>query len=240
MSLKRGLLALGAALAAGVLTAIALGEEVIPSRVTATLTVSSEQAGMPRHPRGIEIDARGTIDRQGDRASLLPRSVDFWFPKGWVYNGAKHPACTATKLRHGGPAACPRGSLMGSGPAGEAYPLSPSTPPRMTVINGGRTKMFFWVVVQNPARVQAVVTGTITKPSTPRWSYRMHAEIPDVLRIVAGIPIVVETFHTRVGHGDWIATTNCPHDHRWRYHLRLTYFSGQALDTGGSVACRAA
>jgi hypothetical protein len=41
-----------------------------------------------------------------------------------------------------------------------------------------------------------------------------------------------------LGRDDWIATTSGPRDHRWRYHLRMTSTSGQAVDTGGSVACR--
>jgi hypothetical protein len=160
-------------------------------------------------------------------------------PKGWLYNGAKHAVCTLAKLHRSGPSACPPESIMG-GPAGHADvadDLNP--PPRVTVINGGQAKMYFWVVLQNPARVNVAVTGTVTKLSSPRWSYRIHADNPGSLQVVAGIPITPDSFRASFGRGDWIATTRCPRDHLWRYHLRMTSTSGQALDTDGSVACRA-
>jgi hypothetical protein len=103
----------------------------------------------------------------------------------------------------------------GSPRARHATPDDLHPSPRVTVINGGATKMYFWTVIQNPAHVQAAVPGTITELSSPRWS-----------------------FGVMLGRDDWIATTSCPRDHRWRYHLRMTSTSGHAVDTGGSVACR--
>jgi hypothetical protein len=238
MSLKRGLLALGAALAAGILAAVALGQEVVPLQVAATVRVMPDRAGTPSRPQGVLIDVNRKYDTPG-AIPPMPLAVDVWFPKGWRYNGAKYPSCTATKLGYGGPSACPRGSIMNTSALAIANPDA-SSPPKVTVINGGRAKLYFWVVMQNPARVQATVTGTITKASSPRWSYRMHADVPGSLRVVAGIPISLGSFHANVGRKDWITTTNCPHDHRWRYHLRFTFPAGQVLDTGGSVACRAA
>jgi hypothetical protein len=234
---KRVLLAFGAVLAAGVLAAVAIGQEVMPIQITAAVKATPSKAGTPSHLRGIRIDANGTINTSGDTAPLMPRSVDVWLPKGWVYNGAKHPACARATLTSGGPGACPPGANMSYGVA-YAQEVDITSPPRVRVINGGPTKMYFWVVVQNPARVQAAVTGTITKPSSPRWSYRLHAVIPPVLHVVAGIPLVLDTFRASFGRGDWIATTSCPSDHRWRYHLKMTYTSGQVVDTGGSMPCR--
>jgi hypothetical protein len=230
---------LGAALAAGALAAVALGQDVIPIRIAATVKVTPDKSGTPRHPRGIRIDARGTIETSGDTAPLMPQSVDVWLPNGWRYNGAKHAVCTLAALTSGGPGACPPQSIMSYGPAGHADVVDDVSPPlHAIIINGGRTKMYFWVVIQNPARVQAAAIGTITKLSSPRWSYRLHVDIPSSLRVVAGIPVGLKSFESRVGRGDWIATTHCPHDHRWRYHLRMTHTSGQVVDTGGSVPCR--
>lgn len=50
----------------------------------------------------------------------------------------------------------------------DANDLSP--PPRVIIINGGRTKMYFWIVIQYPARVQAAAPARITKLSSPRWT----------------------------------------------------------------------
>jgi hypothetical protein len=233
------LVALGAMLAAGVLAAVALGQEGGSIQMAVKVKVTPSKAGTPSRPRGIKIEARGTIDTPADTAALVARSFDVWLPKGWVYNGAKHPACTLATLDAGGPAACPPESIMGA-PAGHADVDDLNPPPRVTVVNGGPTKMYFYVVFQNPARVQAAIPGTITKLSSSRWSYRLHADNPGSLQIVAGIPITPNSFRATFGRRDWIATTSCPRDNRWRYRLRMTLTSGQVFDTDGSVPCRSA
>jgi hypothetical protein len=168
----------------------------------------------------------------------VARSFDVWLPKGWVYNGAKHPVCTLATLNDGGPNKCPPKSIVSHEPTGQADPNDLNPPPRVTIINGGATKMYFWTVLQNPARVQAAVVGTTTKVNSPRWSYRLHAEIPGSLLVVAGIPITLRSFRANVRRGDWITTTSCPRDHLWRHKLRITSTSGQVLESSGSVACR--
>ncbi len=235
---RKSLFALGVALAAAVLAAVALGQDV-GLQVPPVVKVTPNKAGTPSHPRGVRIDARATIDRAADSALPVIRSFDAWWPKGWVYNGAKHPVCTAAKLTHGGPSVCLPETIMGRGQVGhpgDANYIGPSG--RVTVINGGATRMNLWVVLQNPARVQAAVPTTITKVSSSRWSYRLHADIPGSLQVVAGIPITLDFFNVKLGRGDWIATTDCPHLHRWPYHLRMTSTSGQVFDITGSVACR--
>lgn len=188
--------------------------------------------------RRCSLRVDGTIDAVGDTAPLMPRSVDVWLPKGWVYNGAKHPVCTLAMLNRGGPSACPPRSNMGRVEIALVEDRPSTTPPRAIIFNGGQTKMYFWVGIHLPARVQGAVMGTITKVNSPRWSYRLHADIPSSLQVVAGIPVVIDIFRGRVGRGDWIATTSCPRDHLWRYHLRMTSTTGQVLDTDGSVPCR--
>jgi hypothetical protein len=235
---KRGLLALGVALAAGVLAAVALAQEIIPTRITATVTATPHQAGTPSHPRGIRIAARGTITTSGDTAPLMPQSVDLWLPRDWLYTGAEHPTCARATLVRRGPGGCSPQSIMGHIELGPVEDRPSSTPPQATFINGGQTKMYFWVVLRDPAPVRAAITATITKLRSPRWSYRLHADIPSSLRVVSGLPIVLKSFDANVGRGDWIATTSCPHDHRWRYHLRLTSTSGHLVDTGGGLTCR--
>jgi hypothetical protein len=237
---RHGVLAFGVASATAALAAVALGQGA-GVQVPPMVTVTPNKAGTPSHPQGVRIDARATIDRAGDPALPVVRSFDAWWPKGWVYNGAKHPVCTAAKLTRGGPSVCPPESIMGRGDFGHRDPGDGDTTfmhRALTVINGGATRMNLWVVLQNPARVQAAVPTTITKVSSPRWSYRLHADIPGSLQVVAGIPITLDFFRVNLGRGDWIATTNCPHDHRWPYHLRMTSTSGQVFDITGAVACR--
>ena len=232
------MVALGVALAAGVMAAVALGQEGEPVKMTATVKVSPSKAGTPSHPRGVLVDVDGTIDAVGDTAPRMPRSVDVWLPKGWAYNGAKHPVCTQALLNRGGPSACPPRSNMGQVEIALVEDRPSTTPPRAIIFNGGPAKMYLWVVLTNPARVQAAVMGAMTKLNSSRWSYRLHVDIPSGLQVVAGIPVVMDLVRGRVGRGDWIATTSCPRDHLWRYRLRMTSTSGQVLDTDGSVPCR--
>ena len=234
----KALLALCAALAAGVLAAVALGQEVVPTGITATVKVMPDKAGTPSRPRGVVIDVRGTIEAPGEFAPPMPSSVDVWFPKGWLYNGAKYPTCALATMARTGITRCPAGSIMSHGARGHATVVDAATPPEVTIINGGRTKMYFWVVVTNPARVARAVTGTLTKLNSPRWSYRLHADIPPSLQVVAGIPLALKSFHSNFGQDDWIATTSCPRDHHWRYRAEIGYTSGQVVNTAGVVACR--
>lgn len=235
------MLALGAALAVGVLAAVALGQEGGPIQMTATVRVMPNEAGTPSHPRGIEIVAEATIDVPPDTARPVARSFDVWLPKGWVYNGAKHPVCALATLNAKGPAACTPESIMGRGELGRRDPgvLYPAIVRRnLTVVNGGASKMYFWVVLSSPARAQAAIPGTVTKVNSSRWSYRLHADIPSSLQVVSGIPVTLNYLNARLGRGDWLATTSCPRDHLWRYRLRMTSTTGQVLDADGSVACR--
>jgi hypothetical protein len=69
---------------------------------------------------------------------------------------------------------------------------------------------------------------------------RWHTTIPRVLQIVAGVPIVLRDLHVVAGdaHRDWIATTSCPADHRWRYHVLITFTTGQLKTYDNFVRCR--
>jgi hypothetical protein len=232
-------LALGAALAAGVLAAAALGQEGGPIQMTATFKVKPSKAGTPSHPQGIRIEARGKVYAPPETAMPVARSFDVWLPKGWVYNGAKHPACTLATLNESGPSKCPPESIMSHGQGAHADVVDDfNTAPRVTVINGGRSKMYFYTVLQTPARVQVPVLGTLAKVNSSRWSYRLHADLPGSLQVVAGIPITLTSFDAKVGRGDWLATTSCPRDRLWRHKLRITSISGEVLETSGSMACR--
>jgi hypothetical protein len=236
MSTKLLPLAAALAVAVGALVAVALGQD-LPIRITATVKVTPDKAGTPRHPQGVEVDVRGTIDTPRDVDPPIAKSVDVWFPKGGLYNGRKWPTCSKRTLDRSGPGACPPRSVMGQG-IGVADADGVTTRPRLTVVNGGQKVVYLYVVLQRPARVRTAVPATVTRLSSPRWSYRAHAEVPRNLQIVAGIPLRLLSFHATVGRGDWIATTSCPRDRRWRYHVEARYTSGQLVKYDGAVGCR--
>jgi hypothetical protein len=131
-----------------------------------------------------------------------------WFPTGSQYNGARYPSCSASKLDARGPAACPKGSIMGSG-SGIAFAASTTTRPKITVVNGGAKEVLFYVVMNNPARVRKAVIGHITRVSG-KFVYHLSAMIPKELRVVAGVPIKLTSLTITAGKGKWLAITSAP------------------------------
>lgn len=232
---KRQLFVAALAVAVGASAVIALAQGV-PVRLSVDARVTPNEAGTPAHPRGVRIDVRARIGIPEAYDPPLVDSVDVWFPRGGRYNGARHPACSQEVLARRGVGGCPAGSVMGSG-TGKATADTVFTYPKITVVNGGARKVFFYTVLTNPARVQSPVAGTVTRLSG-KWSYKLHAPIPRELQIVAGIPIVLRELHIVAGRGDWLATTSCPADHRWRYHVEVTFTTGQQTVYDNAVRCR--
>lgn len=226
------------AVAGALLAAFAFAQDVVPIRVTVTTRVTPNRAGTPKHPQGVRIYAKANISIPSDYDPPLVQHVDVWFPKGGLYNGAKFPVCNERLLARRGPSICPARSIMGHGSA-TARADTVFTYPRVTVINGGAKKVYFYTVLQVPARVAEPVVGDIQRlAGNARWSYHLRVTIPKNLQIVAGIPLRLDELHGTVGRGDWIATTSCPADHRWRYHAEASFSTGQLIKYDGSVGCR--
>lgn len=235
---RRGLWALGAVTAVAASAAVALADDPVPIHISAHVTVSPNKAGTPRHPQGVRVHADAKVDIPHDVDPPLVQSVDVWFPKDGNYNGRKWPTCSEAAMRRSGPDVCTLRSIMGSGYA-VADADGVLTRPTAKVINGGQKRVYLYVVLTRPARVREPVPVEITKlQGDPRWGYRASVKIPRNLQIVAGIPLRIDEVHGTVGRGDWIATTHCPSDHRWRYHVETHYSTNQVVKYDGTVACR--
>lgn len=220
----------------GVAAAVAVAD--IPLAIHINAQVTPNKAGTPKNPQGVVISVKGTIDVPEAYDPPLVDTIDVWFPKAGIFNGGKFPKCSQATLARSGPKACPKGSIMGSG-GGKATADTVFTYPKVTIVNGGASKIFFYTVLNNPARVQTPVPVSIAKlPRSSPWGYRAHAKIPRSLQIVAGVPIVLREFHGSAGRGDWIATTSCPADRRWRYRVDVGFTTGETKQYAGTVACR--
>jgi hypothetical protein len=222
-----------------VVVAVAVAQDT-PTTVSSTTTVSPNKAGTKKKPQGVKLIYKATYTTPGDVEHPIITGGSVLFPKGALYNGGKYPKCSQATLSHGGPKGCPPHSIMGSG-SGHALADNVTTIPKITVINGGATKVWFWTVLQNPARVQAAVPGTITKMSG-QWAYKLTFKVPTSLQIVAGIPITLDDLKVTAGGKsyakDWLATTSCPASKKWPYQSTFDLSSGGTINYDGSVACK--
>jgi hypothetical protein len=241
---SRRRLVVSALVAAVVLVTAALAfaqDVVVPVKISAVTKVTPNKAGTPKHPQGINIDVKSTIETPRDYDPPLAQTVDVWISKGGNYNGAKYATCSPQTMERRGIKACPPKSIMGQGKA-KADADGVFTYPTITVVNGGANKVYFYTVLVHPARVQKAVGATITKLKSGPWGYKVHAFIPESLQIVAGIPLRVEEIHANAGFKswarDWVATTSCPSSHRWKYHVEVHYATGQIAKFDGGVTCR--
>jgi hypothetical protein len=134
--------------------------------------------------------------------------IDVWFPSGTHYNGARFPKCSMHTLSAVGPKGCPKASIMGSG-GGSAFADTVVTHPKITVVNGGGRAVYFFTVLNNPARVQTPIVGHVTA-LRGRYAYHLSATIPQILRVVAGVPVKISELNITAGRGTWLTTTAPP------------------------------
>ncbi len=215
---------------------VAFAQSSPPITVTVFPKVSPNRAGTPAHPQGVHLNLRIKIGIPENSNPPLVKEIDVWFPRGSLYNGDKYPTCSTRRMNAAGPTACPKDSIMGYG-SGVARADTTFSYPKITIVNGGLHRVYFYTVLNNPARVQEPVIGTISKLSG-QWAYKLHTVIPKNLQIVAGVPLVLQSLHLAAGRGNWLATTSCPSNHTWAWKALALFSNGQAIHTHGAVGCR--
>lgn len=218
------------------LATAAFAQSSPPITVTVHPKVTPNTAGTAAHPQGVKLDIGIDIGIPRNTNPPLVSEIDVWFPRGGLYNGGKYATCSVQTLDREGPSGCTPASIMGHG-TGVARADTTFTYPKITLVNGGQHEVFFYTVLNNPARVQEPVPGIVTKLSGS-WSYKLHVVIPENLQIVAGVPIVLQSLHIVAGRGAWIATTSCPPSRRWNWKGQAIFTDGQAIAAHGAVGCR--
>ena len=210
------------------------------TKLTVTPTVSPNKAGTKKKPQGVKLTFKINLDTPADLDKPVMQSGDVLFPKGSLYNGAKFTKCAEAKLAASGPKGCPKESIMGTG-TGDAYADTVITHPQLTIINGGGSNVWIWTVLTNPARVQKIVPGKITKMSG-QWAYKLHFEVPTALQIVAGVPIALRDLTVTSGGKsyakDWLATTSCPANKKWPFSMTANLDTGTSINYASTVACK--
>jgi hypothetical protein len=200
--------------------------------VTVKPTVSSTKAGTKAHPKGVTLKTAFTWQKLGVASQPIVTSFVVKFPKGSLWQGAKYPTCSVSTLNKKGPSGCPSGSVVGSG-SGTAYAAGTTlTHPKITVVNGGAKTIFFYTVLNNPARVREPVIGHISSASG-KYAYTLSTTVPKNLQIVAGTPIELTNLSVTVGHASLLATTGCPGG-KWPYAVTTKYLDPNTGATGSA------
>jgi hypothetical protein len=225
----------GLALAVG--ASVALAQSTWPS-VTLKPSVSPNRAGTPSHPQGVKLHAAINWASLGEADQPIVTKFFLLFPKGAKYNGAHVKSCSLKRVSLG-PEKCPKASIMGKG-SGTAYADTTSTHPHITVVNGGGDTIYFYTVLNNPARVQEPVIGHI-KRTGGKWSYSLSVSVPGNLQVVAGVPIELTTLTVNAGKGSWLETTGCSGG-KWPFQITTSYLNYNTGATGSatqasSLAC---
>jgi hypothetical protein len=216
----------------------ALAQGTWPS-VTVKPTITPNKAGSPSHPQAVKLTTVFHWETLGAASQPIVTKFVVLFPKGSLYNGAGTTKCSLSAVSQG-PQACPKASILGSG-SGNAYADTVITHPKITVVNGGATTVYFYTVLNNPARVQEPVIGHISRASG-KWAYKLSVTVPDNLRIVAGVPIELTSLSVNAGKGSWLETTGCSNG-QWPFAVTTSYEDPNTGATGqaafsASTACR--
>jgi hypothetical protein len=228
----RKLVIAGAAVAVTALGAgVAVAQGSWPG-VTLNPSISPDKAGTPAHPQGVKLTTAIHWESLGEASQPIVTHFLVLFPKGSLYNGSSYAKCSEGRLNSLGPSGCPRASIMGSG-TGNAYADTVITHPQITVVNGGGSTIYFYTVLNNPARVQQPVVGRITR-SSGKWAYSLSVSVPQDLQVVAGVPIELTFLKVTVGKGGYLATTRCSGGH-WPFQITTEYLNPNTSATGSST-----
>jgi hypothetical protein len=232
---KRILAPLGGVLA--VTGAAAALAAVTSPNVTVQAQISPNKAGTVKHPQGEKLKVQIKWQSLGSANQPIVQKFDILFPRGAVFNGAKYPTCSLSKLNNIGPSICPKGSIMGSG-TGNAYADTVITHPKITVVNGGAKRVYFYTVLNNPARVQLPVIGKLSYMGTGKYAYRLLVSVPPELQVVAGVPIELTSLTVNAGDKTWLATSSCGPGGHWPFSVTTSYNTGGSAKFNDSIPCR--
>jgi hypothetical protein len=232
---RRAVTAATGALVLGGLVAAPTVAQTPQTTVSGSAKVSPSRAGTKARPQGVKLTVKVHWETVAGVEPPVVQSADVMFPKGSLYNGGKYPKCSENVLARKGLRGCPSGAIMGKG-SGVAFADTVLTYPKITVVNGGKKHVYLYTVLNNPARVQAPVPGTITK-AHGKWAYKLHLEVPHVLQLVAGVPIALRDLTIKAGKKSWLATTACPGG-KWPFSVETAYDSGTSSSFEDSVSCK--
>jgi hypothetical protein len=255
----RKLAVLPAALVAAAVVAAPAAAQIPVTEFTSKAKISPKKAGTKKNPRGIQlIGSLGFKTITPGIEEPIITGGDVLIAKGGVWGGGKYPTCSGAKMRREQTTdVCPKGSIVGSG-SGVAFADQTDAAPDVVFVNGGKSMLWAFTTLYNPAIVQEPVPIKIKKTSG-KWAYKASFKVPKVLQVVAGVPITLRSLNYKIG-GKFklpgerkvtnaskyapklLATTSCPKSKKYAYQATAHYLynTGQTASRPykGTVACR--
>jgi hypothetical protein len=234
-----------AAVAVGAAAVVpAMAQDLPDTRIVSTVKATPNKAGTPKHPRGMSIAASGKLIVEPGFDPPVVTGLDILVGKGLVWNSGKYAACSKPTLDRQGPDGCPPKSIMGSA---VATGMADTVPARLQVVffNGRGGEKYAYATLDNPARVQTTIVVKSSKPKDDRWEHRETLRVPQVLQVVAGVPVRLTSIQFKIGGKsyakDLIASTSCPRG-GWKYQVTAHYLYDLLNQTdeevsAGSIAC---
>lgn len=238
----RKLAVLPAALIAAAVAAAPAAAQVPETTFESSAKITPKKAGTKKNPQGVQISGNlkfNTIT-QGVEPPIITGG-DVLLPKGGAWNGAKYATCSGSKMRDKQTwEICPKKSIVGSG-AGVAFADNVNAKPDVVFVNGGKSTLWAFTTLYRPALVQEPIAINIKKLSSAKWGYKASFKVPEVLQVVAGVPVTLRSFDFKVGGGKFkivgkpgtynagkyakelITTTSCPKSKKHPYEATAHY-----------------
>jgi hypothetical protein len=258
----RKLAVLPVALVAAAVVAAPAAAQVPETIFKSSAKISPKKSGTKKNPRGVQLTGSLGFETvtQGVEAPIVTGG-DVLIAKGGVWNGGKYAKCSKrTMNRSQSVDKCPTKSIVGAG-SGVAFADTVNAAPDVVFVNGGRSMLWAFTTLYNPALVREPVPIRIRK-TRGKWAYKASFRVPKVLQVVAGVPVTLRSFKYKIGgkvrlpyavNGrrainvkrtapKLIATTSCPRNNRYPYEATAFYLynTGQKASSTykGRGACR--
>ncbi len=253
----RKLAVLPAALVAAAVVAAPAAAQVPVTEFKSTASISPKKAGTKKKPQGVQLKGSLSFNTitPGVEEPIITGG-DVLIAKGGTWGGGKYPTCSGKKMRDDQTTEnCPKGSIVGSG-FGVAFADTTDAKPDVVFVNGGKSTLWAFTTLYNPAIVQEPIEIKIKKMSG-KWGYKASFKVPKVLQVVAGVPITLRSFNYKLGGKftlpnrkklnaskyapQLLATTSCPKSKKYPYEATAHYLYNDDTTASksykGTVAC---
>ncbi|HET6507622.1 MAG TPA: hypothetical protein VFG42_12605 [Baekduia sp.] len=228
--------------AVGVVAACALGTgSAEAATLDAKVAVTPNTGGSARHPQGhrVTVDASVVVP-EGEFPPTLT-GVELWYGPGLEFHRDGVPTCSPRVLSQGGPTACPPRSQVGQTGGGGIEPDDPvEAQPKFHLFNAPGGRMTIYATLQHPARVRAVMPGTVIDGARGAWPHRDAWTFPVTLQNVAQMPVTIGRLRFSFGGTraapHYVASTSCPPG-GWPWRMRV-HAGATVLVADGRAPCR--